>query len=117
MTKHQWTPEAVHELVKDWPDLARASIGWAPGERQWVQFDGTPLLSYLAAAAHVASGLEWLADRDESEQIGFFPPGRPIGMPWDRSQWCVCWDGGKDYEGPTLLHAVSAAIMAAGGVR
>lgn len=91
MTKHTWTPEAVHELVKDWPDLARASIGWAPGERQWVQLDGSNLSADLAAAAHVASGMEWLHYRNGA------------------TGHVVVWD---DYE--TTLHAVSAAIMAGG---
>lgn len=95
MTKHTWTPDAVHELVKDWPDLARASIGWAPGrpEPRWVQLDGNRISADLAAAAHVASGIEWWYYRNGAT---------------DR---LVVWDD----SGPTLLHAVSAAIMAAGG--
>ncbi len=101
MTKHHWTPDAVHELVKDWPDLARASIGWAPESREWVQLDATYLSPDLAAAAHVASGLEWLISGRSATIEGF------------DGEWFVRRICGIERSGPTLLHAVSAAIMAA----
>ncbi len=104
MTKHHWTPDAVHELVKDWPDLARASIGWAPESREWVQLDATYLSPDLAAAAHVASGLEWLAGRRLGPCLEIYRTDGHYG---------VSWDDGDVFPGPTLLHAVSAAIMAA----
>ena len=108
----EWTAENIWELVKGWPEGARADIG--------CQFVDTSTLSGAsavgvwrragclaetpdahAAALHVASGLEWLARQ-----------GLEVGL----GEWC---DGGVYVEvgsdGSQIGHFVAVDLLRAVG--
>lgn len=115
MTKHHWTPDAVHELVKDWPDEARSkwcSFG-TDYDRRWSSC-GDWIHPDLAADLHALAGLRWLAMEKDDAIVPSICYLEGAQNPWTLANeiadtdWPSC---------PTLLHAVSAAIMAAGGAQ
>lgn len=107
MKDFDWTAEAVAELVKDWPDEARPKDSIFILHDGWRRRDWYSIVPFHAAALHVASGLEWLAKF--CTKVAILPPGSPEP---DMDTWLIkCgWHGDTEKEGPTLLHAISAAI-------
>jgi hypothetical protein len=109
------TASEVYELVKGWPDEARPKQleflrkQWRP--TNYLRND-PPLFDFHAADLHALAGLRWLAQVDVVE------------VQFDHeSDWLVClWTEAKgvavresQHPGPTLLHAVSDAVMAVKG--
>lgn len=108
-----FTAEQVWELVKDWPEEARPiGVRYADnlvrddgclGYWHFVGPGSLRIPDAHAAALHVASGIEWLAG--DAQQ---FPQLHRQGDEWGVYAGPIA----KLRTGPTLLHAVSAAVMA-----
>ena len=99
---YDWTAEAVYELVKGWPEEARAEdCDFDPAYGEWCcGLRSGWLTPAHAAALHVASGLRWLIVN------GYAPLFRPN----DRGGIELKTRG--ETEGPTELHAIAHAISA-----
>lgn len=104
------TASEVYELTRHWPERAKAPIGYTTANGGgWVQVDGADILPGLAADLHALAGLRWLAKYNYEAVVS------PLGSSpsSDDRGWSVLTD--RAYEGPTLLHAVSAAVLAVKG--
>lgn len=102
--------ETLWNLVKDWPEAARfAGAYYSSSCRAICDGEGLKMLDHVAAHAFVGSGLAWLANTTGSCGTIIGPHSRHNGWYWD--------DGIMPpqrpvvREAPTLLHAVSAAIL------
>lgn len=105
------TNALTRELTRDWPEDARPGVAmlWYAAGFWWTTdpVDGTDvvIIATHAAALHEISGLKWLM---KYGSVAMFPSHiTKEGMV------SVVHDG-KDYTGPTLLRAISAAVMAVG---
>lgn len=101
------TAAEIRELTRHWPDRAKASIGYTTANGGgWVQMDGTDLSPALAAELQAMTGLRWLSkDRTVAlcgNRIKLGDYDAPL------REW-------NNYDGPSILRAVSAAVMAING--
>ena len=103
--------EQLAELVKGWPDEARPGDGWESNPTGYM-VGGCYAPVPVAAALHVASGLEWLAQVEVIE-IQFDHESDWLLCRWTNAKGVSALDG--QYPAPTLIAAVSAAIMAVKG--
>lgn len=105
------TAAELHAAVSQWPEEARAKdLTWVCGYPQvdfftrGCEYDQGALCPDHAIALHVASGLEWLG-----------------GGCCHRTKCGWCWHEVHDmtneraFTGPTLFHAIHAAILATKG--
>lgn len=114
MRTEELTAGDIWELVKGWPGEARPRYLEFIG-RSWYD-DGKYLGTHHAAALHVASGLEWLAGRSRIAPVLWDMGESSWAATHHDERWKIDNAWGDDFEelasGPTLLHAVSAAVMA-----
>lgn len=116
MVEHEWTAEDIFELVKDWPveakvEGAECRFGYIARGAEWYAH-GMPISTHHTALIHAASGIEWLAVMGRNAYgptVTQWPDHGTFGVV------CYMCDGSdivtRGY-GPTLLHAVSYAVMA-----
>lgn len=112
----------LYELVKDWPKEAKpVGLTFGDDSRWWLQKDrlsaGWPTFEDVAIVMHEASGLRYLTHA-HLWPTKIVPPELNDG----KNEWAIVWpeewaDAKRGVAtifgtGPTLLHAISAAISA-----
>ncbi len=117
MPNHTWTAEEVHSLVKDWPREAWPTVIDITYDRNgWYEdmvLPHRPVSPSHAASLFVASGLEWLINQERFLDVvlmgGCEDDENGIGV---RVTYTHTDEEIYECNYPTLLHAISAAIMA-----
>lgn len=115
MPDYPWTAAEVFELVRGWPEEAMPNHGRYGRYGAWdddpigYMVGGRYVPPSVATALHAMAGLEWLATVDVIE-IQFDHESDYLLCRWAET------DGNSriigQHTGPTLLHAVSAAVRA-----
>lgn len=114
MPSDPMTAEALHALVSQWPQEARdKDLVFNPankyGESLGWECEGEFIIDRHAIALHEASGLRWLL-HEWCCSVRIFPPEMDDGTAY------VIVIGGNTNDNhhvsPTLIEAISAAIMA-----
>lgn len=121
------TASEIHDMVSQWPEGARAEglryadnlVDDEGGLGYWYMVGKHPIplpgygsnlrTNREAADLHALAGLRWLAKYNYEAVIA--PRGTTPSS--DDRGWSVLTD--KAYDGPTLLHAVHAAVLAVKG--
>lgn len=113
------TASETHDMVSQWPEGARAEglrcddnlVDDEGGLGYWYMpgYGSNLRTNREAADLHALAGLRWMAKYNYEAVIA--PRGTTPSS--DDRGWSVLTD--KAYDGPTLLHAVHAAVLAVKG--